>query len=72
MLRLQAATLLLLWAAFLVLQLLKSKYGHCTWQFAVTFGAQALLLGINTVAFVHYQVILFIPVDSLFHPFHPY
>jgi hypothetical protein len=47
-----------LWAVFLALQLQKSKFGHCTWQFGVTAGAQALLLGLVTFAFVRYQASL--------------
>ena len=43
---------------FLALQLQKSKFGHCTWQFGVTAGAQALLLGLDTFAFVRYQASL--------------
>jgi uncharacterized membrane protein len=54
----QAALLLALWAVFLALQLQKSKFGHCTWQFGVTAGAQALLLGLVTFAFVRYQASL--------------
>jgi hypothetical protein len=56
MLFMQAALLLALWAAFLTLQLEKSKFGHCTWQFGVAAGGQALLLGLVTYAFVRYQV----------------
>ena len=37
---------------FLALQLQKSKFGHCTWQFGVTAGAQALLLGLVTFAYM--------------------
>lgn len=64
----QAALLLALWAVFLALQLQKSKFGHCTWQFGVTAGAQALLLGLVTFAFVRYQASLAIWAQGLKHP----
>jgi hypothetical protein len=41
---------------FLALQLQKAKFGHCTWQFGVTAGGQAVMLGLVTYAFVRYQV----------------
>lgn len=46
-----------LWAAFVALQLLKSRHGHCTWAFAALASAQALLLASTAAAYVFYQVI---------------
>ncbi len=57
-LSLQAIGLFALWAAFLSLQLEKAKHNHCTWQFAVVAGSQALLLGAVTIAFTRYQACL--------------
>ncbi len=50
------AALGLLWAGFLVLQLEKSKYGNCTLPFVLIVGAQVVLLGAVTTAFVVWEV----------------
>jgi len=46
----------LLWVAFLALQLEKAKHNHCTWQFALVAGSQAVMLGAVASAFLYYQV----------------
>ena len=52
---LQLAALVLLWGAFLLSQMLKAKYKHCTWEFGTIAGAQALILAAFTAAVLLYQ-----------------
>lgn len=47
--------LLVLWAAFLKLQLSKAQHNNCTLPFAIAAAGQAVMLGLVTVAFVYYQ-----------------
>lgn len=52
----QVGALVVLWAAFLALQLEKAKHGNCTLPFALVVGAQVVLLGAVTSGFVYYEV----------------
>ena len=51
----QLAVLVLLWAAFLITQMVKARYGRCTWQFASIFVFQTVMLAVVTLAALHYE-----------------
>ena len=52
----QVAALVVLWAAFLALQLAKARHARCSWGFAAAMVAQAVLLATAAAAYVVHQV----------------
>ena len=51
----QLAMLLALWTTFLLSQLLKANYKHCTWEFGAIAGGQAMTLAAFTAAVMAFQ-----------------